>query len=121
MPLSEEEQRLLDEMERNLYGSGHDVHSATGSSGRLSSRGIFAGFVGVAIGLVLLVLGVTTQLLILGVAGFVVMFAGVVAALSLKAPMTVRSESASSSTSHTSRPKRRGLLNRLEDRWDDGR
>jgi hypothetical protein len=121
MPLSEEEQRLLDEMERNLYGSGHDVHSASGSSGRLSSSGIVAGFVGVALGLVLLVLGVTTQLLILGVSGFVVMFVGVVAALSLRAPMTSRPAAASQSGSSSSRPKRRGLMNRLEDRWNDGR
>jgi uncharacterized membrane protein len=120
MPLSEEEQRLLDEMERNLYGSAHDVHSAPGGRTRLSSRGILIGFVSVAAGLVLLVLGVSTQLLVVGVGGFVLMFAGIIAALSIK-PGSHGSGASAAGNARTSssRPKRAGFMARLEDRWDE--
>ena len=119
MPLSEEEQRLLDEMERNLYGGAHDVHSASSGSTRLSSRGIVIGFISVAAGLVMLVLGVSTQVLLVGVGGFVLMFAGVVAALSIKPGAPSSPRSASTSTRSTGRPKRAGFMARLEDRWDE--
>lgn len=120
MPLSEEEQRLLDEMERNLYGSRHDVHTTSASAGRVSSRGIVVGLVGVILGLVALVLGVTTQLLLLGVGGFVLMFAGVVAALSLKSSNSSSSSfSSARAAGGSARPKRQGFMSRLEDRWDE--
>lgn len=119
MPLSEEEQRLLDEMERNLYGSAHDVHSASGAGTRISSRGILIGFVSVALGLVLLILGVSTQFLLVGVGGFVLMFAGIVAALSIKPGKPSASRPAASASRSASRPKRPGFMARLEDRWDD--
>ncbi|MEN9752184.1 MAG: hypothetical protein RLZZ600_1231 [Actinomycetota bacterium] len=119
MPLSEEEQRLLDEMERNLYGSSQDVHSTNGSTGRISSRGILFGFVGVLAGLTLLVLGVTTQVILLGVGGFVLMFAGIVAAVSLKAAPRAGSASASSSSARAPRSSRPGFMSRLENRWDE--
>ena len=116
MPLSEEEQRLLDEMERNLYGSSQDVHSAGSGVGRLSSRGILVGFVGVLLGLGLLILGVTLQTVLLGVAGFVVMFAGIVGAVSLKAPTS--KSAGSKSFGAAPRAKKPGFMSRLEDRWD---
>lgn len=117
MPLSEEEQRLLDEMERNLYGSSQDVHSAGSGVGRLSSRGILVGFVGVLLGLALLILGVTLQTVLLGVVGFVVMFAGIVSAVSLKAP-TSKPAGSQSYRGATGRAKKPGFMSRLEDRWD---
>ena len=120
MPLSEEEQRLLDEMERNLYGSAHDVHSASNRSSGMSSRGILIGFIAVALGLVLLVLGVSSQMLLVGVGGFVLMFVGIVAALSIKPRRGTSQNSRSSRTSGpSSRPKRPGFMARLEDRWDE--
>lgn len=116
MPLSEEEQRLLDEMERNLYGSSQDVHSAGPAGGTFSSRGILFGVAGLVIGLGALVLGVTLQLIILGAIGFVVMFLGVVAALSIKAP---RAGSSTSSPRASSPRSKRTFMQRLEDRWDE--
>lgn len=123
MPLSEEEQRLLDEMERNLFGAS-DVHSSRGKPTPLSSRGIFAGVIGVVVGLALLVLGVTIQTPLLGATGFVLMFAGVVAALSLKPGAGKVSKSSAKNSRPTSAApgsssRRPGLMNRLEDRWDE--
>ncbi len=116
MPLSEEEQRLLDEMERNLYGSSQDVHSASPSGGSMSSRGILFGVTGLLVGLGALVLGVTLQMVILGAVGFVVMFLGVVAALSIKVP---RAGSSTSAPRTTSSRVKRSFMQRLEDRWDE--
>jgi hypothetical protein len=120
VPLSEEEQRLLDEMERNLYGSNHDVHSASAGSTRLSSRGILVGFVGVLAGLALLILGVATQMILLGVGGFVFMFAGIVAAMSIKSSRGSSRQAAPGqpSAGSSARPKKQGFMSRLEDRWD---
>ena len=82
MPLSEQEQRLLDEMERNLYQSGQDPVVRVGSQGvRLDVRAIVIGVLGVILGLVTLLVGVSNRLPWLGVIGFVVMFAGVLFAV----------------------------------------
>ena len=120
MPLSEEEQRLLDEMERNLYGASHDVHPTRSGGSGLSSRGILFGFVGVLLGLGALVLGVALQALIVGVLGFALMLAGVVAALSIKNP-THSSHARSNPRATTSKNSsgKRSFMQRLEDRWDD--
>jgi hypothetical protein len=120
MPLSEEEQRLLDEMERNLYGTAHDVHTSSGSPAQLSPGRIFLGFVGIALGLAILILGVSLQLLILGVAGFVLMFIGVIAALNTKgASAKPGAARASSSRGRSASGQRPGFMTRLENRWDE--
>jgi hypothetical protein len=120
MPLSEEEQRLLDEMERNLYGTAHDVHSSSGSSARLSAGRIFVGFVAIALGVAGLILGVSLQQLLMGVAGFVLMFVGVVAALSTKKDSVQLDTGRKGSGATGSRPSQRpGFMTRLENRWDE--
>jgi Protein of unknown function (DUF3040) len=82
MPLSEQEQRLLEEMERSLYHNDADfVAGGSGRHGRPTYTtvvtGIFIGVVGVAT----LIAGVVVRLPIIGVLGFVLMFAGVLIAL----------------------------------------
>jgi hypothetical protein len=82
MPLSEQEQRLLEEMERSLYHNDADfVAGGGGSHGRPTyariALGVLVGIVGVAI----LIAGVAIRLPIVGVIGFVAMFAGVLLAL----------------------------------------
>jgi predicted phage tail protein len=79
MPLSEQEQRLLDEMERNLYHGDSDYVATVGArTGRPSIGAIVLGVAVAAAGVGVLLAGVATRLPILGVAGFLVMFAGVV-------------------------------------------
>lgn len=79
MPLSEQEQRLLDEMERSLYhNEADDVTTVGAPRGRANATAILLAAVGLAIGLALLVVGVVVRQPLVGVAGFVFMFAGVV-------------------------------------------
>ena len=82
MPLSEQEQRLLEEMERNLYRNDADfVHAVGGVRGRRPNyRSIVLGVLLAVAGVGALIAGVALQLLIIGVVGFALMFAGVLVA-----------------------------------------
>lgn len=92
MPLSEQEQRLLDEMERNLYhGEADDVTTVGARRGRANGTAIVLAAVGVLIGLTLLVTGVIIRQPIVGILGFIVMFAGVVLAVAPPLRFTVPS------------------------------
>ncbi|SEC60395.1 Protein of unknown function [Paramicrobacterium humi] len=83
MPLSEQEQRLLDEMERHLYRNDADFVSTTGDRrGRPSYRSIAIGCLIALVGVAALVTGVIIQQPIVGVIGFVVMLGGVLVAIS---------------------------------------
>jgi predicted phage tail protein len=81
MPLSEQEQRLLDEMERGLYQSSQDRLRVDPSSFKLNVRALVIGIAILIAGLVVLLVGVSTHLMIVGILGFVVMFGGVLFAL----------------------------------------
>jgi predicted lipid-binding transport protein (Tim44 family) len=117
MPLSEHEQRLLDEMERNLYGSGADVHP-TKPQGRPTYRSIVVGIIVAVVGLGILIAGVTSQLILIGVVGFVVMFLGVLLAAK---PGSV-SDSPASGAKGKSKPRQRSsFMQRMEQRWDGNR
>jgi len=79
MPLSEQEQRLLDEMERNLYHSeADDVTTVGARRGRANGTAILIAAAGILIGLGLLVTGVVIRQPLVGLLGFAAMFAGVV-------------------------------------------
>lgn len=78
MPLSEQEQRLLDEMERNLYHGDTDFAVSVGRARVRSGYTAVVGGILLAIaGIGVLLLGVLLQAWIVGVLGFVAMFAGV--------------------------------------------
>ena len=118
MPLSEQEQRLLDEMERHLLRNDADVVSAPTGARSLSYRNIVYGTILVLAGLGALVVGVSTQLIWVGVIGFVLMLGGVVLAVT---PMRGaprdngrRSDSRSSTPNRTSA----SFMDRMNDRWD---
>ncbi len=83
MPLSEQEQRLLEEMERNLYRNDADfVHAVGGVRGRRPNyRAIVLGVLLAVAGVGALIAGVALQLLIVGILGFALMFAGVLIAI----------------------------------------
>lgn len=125
MPLSEYEQRVLDQMERAL--TSDDPRWATtmkSTQPRSGLRWIVAG-VAVVAGLLILVLGVFLKQPIVGVLGFVAMFAGVLFAFT--APKSSSSgpegvvdgdgsvQASPKSAVKTTKP---GFFNRLEDRWD---
>ena len=81
MPLSEQEQRLLDEMERHLMRNDADVVSAPRDGRTLSYRNIVYGTILVLLGLGGLIIGVSTDLVVVGVIAFIVMLGGVVLAV----------------------------------------
>jgi len=119
MPLSEHEQRLLEQMERALYAEDPKFASSLRStSASRATRGRAAlGVLGVLAGLALLLAGVATMITALGVAGFVLMLVGAVGIYS-----AIRSTPAAASTDETAASasdtrKSDGFMNRLEDRW----
>ena len=82
MPLSEQEQRLLEEMERSLYHNDADfVAGSAGRHGRPTYTAIVTGVLIGVVGVATLIAGVGVRLPIVGVIGFILMFAGVLIAL----------------------------------------
>ena len=119
MPLSEQEQRLLDEMERHLLRNDADVVSAPTGARSLSYRNIVYGTILVLAGLGALVVGVSTQLIWVGVVGFVLMLGGVILAVTPTrgAP---RDNAPQSGGARASTPTRTStsFMDRMNDRWD---
>jgi len=83
MPLSEHEQRLLEQLEKQLHEDRRFASNmkAPASTGRLSTRNIALGILLVILGLAGLLFGISQQLIVVGVIGFAVMFGGVLLAL----------------------------------------
>ncbi len=78
MPLSEHEQKLLEQMERALYAEDPRFAShMKGSAHSPNRRRVIVGVCVALAGLAVVVAGVATELIALGVVGFVVMVAGV--------------------------------------------
>lgn len=120
MPLSEQEQRLLEEMERNLYRNDADfVHAVGGVRGRRPDyRSIVLGVLLAVAGVGALIAGVALQLLIIGIIGFALMFTGVLIAIT---PSKRGAASAAPSEPSAARNRARsggGFMDRLNDRWD---
>lgn len=87
MPLSEQEQRLLEEMERSLYHNDADyVAGSSGAHGKPTYGRIATGILVGVVGIAALIGGVATHLPIVGVVGFVLMFFGVLVALTPARP-----------------------------------
>lgn len=83
MPLSEQEQRLLDEMERNLYqGDAEYVATVGAVKGRPGYAVLALGSIVALVGVAVLVVGVALRQPVIGVLGFVGMFAGALVAIS---------------------------------------
>lgn len=130
MPLSEQEQRLLDEMERHLLHNDADIVSAPSGDRALSYRNLVYGAVLLLVGIGALVAGVAlgSQLgpvvsIIVGVVGFAAMLSGVILAATpvRRTGGPVRPEGgAKSKTPQDSS----SFMDRINDRWDrrqDGR
>jgi len=123
MPLSEQEQRLLEEMERSLYNNDSDFVATVGNrGGRPNYTLVVVGVLGALVGIAVIVAGVIFRQPLIGVAGFVVMLAGVLFAI---APPKRKGSAATSvpsaprsSTSRPAHPAKGGLMDRLNDRWD---
>lgn len=118
MPLSEQEQRLLEEMERSLYQNDADfVATVNTRRGKPNYTVLILGVIVAVLGIATLVAGVIIRQPLVGVLGFAIMFVGVllavapprraVAADEHVAPRPSRGKSSSGS-----------FMDHLNDRWD---
>lgn len=120
MPLSEQEQRLLEEMERNLYRNDADfVHAVGGVRGRRPNyRAIVLGVLLAVAGVGALIGGVASQILIIGIVGFALMFAGVLIAIT-PGKRGAAAPAPDESPSSGAKPRSgAGFMDRMNDRWD---
>lgn len=140
MPLSEHEQRLLEQMERALYAEDPKFATSlrSASAGRASRGRAAFGVLVLLGGVTLLMLGAILPLIPLGVAGFVVMVVGATLTyIGLRGrPAAAATEGegeaapgAAPGTPGGPAPRKApkqssGFMDRLEDRWrkrrDDG-
>jgi predicted lipid-binding transport protein (Tim44 family) len=131
VPLSEHEQRLLEQMERALYAEdpkfATSMRSARGGAG--DRKRIVVGVIAVLVGLGLLIAGVASKLVVVGVLGFLAMLGGIwlVIRSMRAAPEQAAAPGAGgpaaptdiTSRSRKTRQKRSGesLSDRMEERW----
>ena len=117
MPLSENEQRLLDEMERNLYKNEADVMSTSGLVRAPNYTAIGIGVVVGLVGIVTMIIGVYADVTLVGILGFAVLFSGVLVAATVPAKPSV-ADVASRTTAQGRAPSQASLMDRLKGRWD---
>lgn len=114
VPLSEQEQRLLEEMERSLYHNDSDFVATVGDrSLRPDYRMIVIGILVGLVGIVGVIVGVATHVPLIGIVGFVVMFFGALLALRKTKGPEVPSESQGRVPA-----ERHGFMDRMNERWD---
>lgn len=120
MVLSEQEQALLAELERNFYASEADA--VTSSVPRLSKRAIVIGALVALAGVALLFAGVALQLLLLGAFGFVLIVAGLVTATRQVEDAAAAGLAAGSAAGrHAQRkknPRGESIMDKLNERWE---
>lgn len=118
MPLSEQEQRLLDEMERHLLHNDADVVSAPSGDRTLSYRNLVYGALLLLAGVGGLVAGVIlggVWGIVVGVVGFVAMLAGVMVAVTpVRRAKPAEPRERSAAKKHESA----SFMDRMNDRWD---
>lgn len=130
MPLSEHEQKLLDQMEQALVAEdprfAHQMKSPAPFAKPQHKR-IVPGALGVLLGLVLVLVGVNTTMWV-GAAGFALMVAGAAYALTparaphLSAVPTSATPAGKSAGKRKSRNSSgQGFMGRLEERWEKRR
>ncbi|MGP9694972.1 DUF3040 domain-containing protein [Brachybacterium sp. AOP25-B2-12] len=119
MPLSDHEQKMLDEMERQLFADDPKLARAFHASPqqRRSRRRIILGLLGVGIGLALLVLAVALPAIWLGVLAFLIMVAGGIAAVTAPS-RTTEGEPAEADGRSTAAASQSAFLRRMEERWE---
>ena len=130
MPLSEYEQRVLEQMERQLTSDDPRLANTLQARGRRGvGRWLLVG-IGFVAGLLLLVAGAAMSQLWLGVIGFLLMFGAVAYAFAAPQPTTGPAgivQPNGSVSPHAKRGGRRpaagrgGFMSRLEERWDKRR
>lgn len=117
MPLSEHEQRLLEQLEQQLHAEDPKFANALASdpARSLSTRHIVIGVLVTIAGILVLLSGVAFKLIILGILGFIIMGAGVYFATSKKKLVSDPTAPGGSPRSK----QRSGFMASLEERWEE--
>ncbi|WP_351228368.1 DUF3040 domain-containing protein [Streptomyces sp. NPDC002133] len=120
MPLSEHEQRMLEQMERALYAEDPKFATALEGSGlrTYTRRRVYQAVAGFLVGIALLMAGMVTTVIWISVVGFLVMLGCAVLAVTgwRKAPKP--GEQAPGAQTARRQPKqRRSMMDRIEQRW----
>src|SRR4051812_34269035 len=120
VPLSEHEQRMLEQMERALYAEDPKFASALEGSGlrTYTRRRVYQAVVGFLVGIALLMAGMVAQLIWVSVVGFLVMLGCAVLAVTgwRKAPKPGEQPAGAPQARRQGRPKR-SMMDRIEQRW----
>ncbi len=116
VPLSEYEQRVLDELERDL-GTDPKLKKTMARAPRSSARVAIA-VVAVIAGLVVMFVGVIAQQPVVGLAGFVFMLGSVVWSFVAPARRERRKGAAAKAASSGKPARKRGFMARIEERFD---
>ncbi|MFJ9720080.1 DUF3040 domain-containing protein [Streptomyces sp. NPDC101213] len=120
MPLSEHEQRMLEQMERALYAEDPKFASALEGSGlrTYTRRRVYQAVAGFLVGIALLMAGMVAKQVWLSVVGFLVMLGCAVLAVTgwRKAPKPGEQPAGTPQAGRQGRPKR-SVMDRIEERW----
>ncbi len=125
MPLSDHEQRMLEQMERALYAE--DPKFATVLEGselrKYTRRRVYQAAAGFAVGIALLMAGMVAQAVWVSVAGFLVMLGCAVLGVTSWRRAPRAGEEAPAAEPHEARGQgrahrpRRSVMDRIEERW----
>ncbi|WP_406434851.1 DUF3040 domain-containing protein [Streptomyces sp. NBC_00631] len=120
MPLSEHEQRMLEQMERALYAEDPKFATALEGSGlrTYTRRRVYQAVAGFLVGIALLIAGMVVQQVWVSVVGFLVMLGCAVLAVTgwRKAPKPGEQPAGGPQARRQNRPKR-SVMDRIEERW----
>lgn len=129
MPLSEHEQRLLEQMEKALYAEDPKFATSLRSTGGPASRSRAAlGVLGILAGLGIVLAGMAMPLAALGVVGFIVMLTGAVVtyfaftrgggtAQEAEGEEGAPAGDSPQATRQPKQPRTSGFMDRMEERW----
>ncbi|GCB50149.1 hypothetical protein CLM62_47755 [Streptomyces sp. SA15] len=121
MPLSEHEQRMLEQMERALYAEDPKFATALEGSGlrTYTRRRVYQAVAGFLVGIALLMAGMVAKQVWLSVVGFLVMLGCAVLAVTgwRKAPKPGEQPSGGPQAARGQGRQRRSMMDRIEQRW----
>lgn len=122
MPLSEHEQRMLEQMERALYAEDPKFATALKGSGlrTYTRRRVYQAVAGFLVGIALLMAGMVAQQVWLSVVGFLVMLGCAVLAVTgwRKAPKPGEQPAAGAGPQgRRQQRQKRSMMDRIDERW----
>ncbi|MFE9041010.1 DUF3040 domain-containing protein [Streptomyces sp. NPDC012421] len=121
MPLSEHEQRMLEQMERALYAEDPKFATALEGSGlrTYTRRRVYQAVAGFLVGIALLMAGMVAQQIWISVVGFLVMLGCAVLAVTgwRKAPKPGEQPQRAAKGRQGGGHARRSMMDRIEARW----